>query len=539
MKIPMKDLPGISSLAYDYYYAYDKVREFFSGDFRDPASYARQAEKVRSRELPREKLSDILKESNLGYGCGAPTLGNIQKLIEDKACAVVTGQQTGLFSGPLYTIFKALTAIRLAEYLSREKSGTCVPVFWLASNDHDFAEIDHINLLDKENRIKAIQYRGPSTALKSPVSQIVLSKDISDCLEQLEDLTRDSEFKPKILSELSAAYQPGRTYVEAFARWMTRLFQSYGLIFIDPEHSGLKDLGKDVFYTEIAQNSPSTQGVLETSRILTQKNYPTQVPLREGILNAFLVDGERRSIRVENNGYRIKGRPQTISKDELLQLVEQEPHTFSPNVLLRPLYQDALLPTVAYVGGTSEVAYFAQMKGVYRSFNLPMPVIFPRNSLTLIEKTVGKTLQTYSLNIEDICRDTDEKINELAKENIPPSLTKAFQNTTSHWDRDLTDIKRETQAFDPALEKTIDLASGKIRYQLNLLEGKILSASKKRNTVLLNRLQLAKNSLYPNRHLQERVFNITPFLFKYGFALIDRLYEAVDITHDDHQVINL
>ena len=535
----MKDLPGISSLAYDYYYAYDKVREFFSGDFRDLTSYARQAENVRSRYLPREKLSEILKESNLRYGCGAPTLRNIQKLVEDKACAVVTGQQTGLFSGPLYTIFKALTAIRLAEYLSREKSGTCVPVFWLASNDHDFAEIDHINLLDKENRIKAIQYRGPSTALKSPVSQVVLSQDSSDCIRQLEELTHDSEFKPEILSQLRDAYRPGQTYVEAFARWMTRLFQSYGLIFIDPEHPGLKDLGKDVFYSEIAQNSPSTQGARETSQKLDQKNYPTQVPQREGILNVFLVDGERRSIRVEDNGYRIKGKTHTYSKDELLQLVEKEPHTFSPNVLLRPLFQDTLLPTIAYVGGTSEVAYFAQMKDVYRSFNLPMPVIYPRKSLTLIEKTVDKTLQTYSLKVEDIWRDADEKINGLAKQQFPPSLTEVFQITTSHINRDLADIKREIQAFDPVLEKTVDQTVRKIRHQLSLLEAKTLQASKKRNIVLMNRLNLAKNSLYPNRHLQERVFNITPFLFKYGFALIDRLYEAVDITHDDHQVINL
>ncbi len=540
MVIPINELPKISSLVFDYFYEYDKVSEFFAGNFRDPTAYSLQAEKVRARDLPREQLAAILKELNLSYGCGAQTVGNIKKLFQDKACAVVTGQQVGLFSGPLYTIFKALTAIKLSESLSQNNPGGCfVPVFWLASDDHDFEEINHISLLNKENQIEDIQYQGYSPTLKKPVSKIVLSAEISNCIQQLNDLTRDSEFKPEILSQLGTAYQSGRSFVAAFAQWMTRLFKSYGLIFIDAMHPDLKVLGKDVFYTEIAQNSPSTECALETSRKLTQKNYDPQIQLHEGILNLFLVEDERHSIQFEDDEYFIKGRQQTFHKDELLQLLETHPHKFSPNVLLRPLYQDTLLPTVAYVGGLSEVAYFAQMKEVYERFNLPMPIIYPRKSLTLIEKNVDKALKTYSLKVEDIWRNADAKINEIAKDQFPQSLDKAFQTTASHLDEDLKDIKQETLAFEPTLEKSVDLTIGKIHHQIGLLEKKILKASKKQNAILTQRITLTKNSLYPNQRLQESVFNITPFLIKYGFRLMERLYQAVDIKHHDHQLFKL
>jgi bacillithiol biosynthesis cysteine-adding enzyme BshC len=457
MIIPINELPKISTLVFDYFYVYDEVSEFFSWNFRDPTAYSLQTAKVRSRDLPREQLAALLKELNLSYGCGARTVGNINKFIQDKACAVVTGQQVGLFSGPLYTIFKALTAIKLAESLNQNNLGCFVPVFWLASEDHDFEEINHITLLDKENQIKDIQCQGYSSSLKKPVSKIVLSAEISDCIQQLNDLTRDSEFKPEILSQLSAAYKPGRSFVDAFAHWMTRLFKSYGLIFIDAAHPDLKVLGRDVFYTEIAENSPSTQCALKTSQKLTQKNYSPQIQLHEGILNLFLAEDERHSIQFGDDGYFIKGRQQTFHKDELLRLLEKQPHTFSPNVLLRPLYQDTLLPTVAYVGGLSEVAYFAQMKEVYERFGLPMPIIYPRKSLTLIEKNVDKALKTYSLKVQDIWRNADAKINEIAKDKFPHSLDKAFQATASHLDKDLKNIKQETLAFEPTLEKSVDL----------------------------------------------------------------------------------
>jgi bacillithiol biosynthesis cysteine-adding enzyme BshC len=539
MIIPIENLPKISSLAYDYIYDYDKVREFFAGDFRDEKAYTLQAEKVQSRNYKRKELAAILEESNTSYGCGTKTVGNIKQILEDKTCTVVTGQQVGLFSGPLYTIYKALTAIRLAESLGEMGLGNFVPVFWMASDDHDFEEIDHITLLNRESEIVDIKYPWHSIRPKKPVSNIMLTTEISDCIQQLNTHTHDSEFKPEILSQLGTAYQPDRSFADAFAQWMTRLFSRYGLILIDASNPDLKDLGKEIFYTEIAENSPSTQCALETSQRLSQKNYSTQIPLHEGLLNLFLVEDERNSIQFEDDDFYIKGTQQIYKREELLQLLETKPHEFSPNVLLRPLYQDTLLPTVAYVGGLSEVAYFAQTKGVYKRFDLPMPIIYPRKSLTLIEKNVDKVLQVYHLSVQDMWQDADAKINKIAREKLPESLGKTFKSTASHLDKDFAEVKREVSTFEPTLKKTVDLTFGKIHRQLSLLEKKILAASKKQNTILTQRFHLAKNGLYPNQRLQERVFNITPFLIKYSHTIIDKLYKALDLTHHDHQLLKL
>ncbi|HSA94775.1 MAG TPA: bacillithiol biosynthesis BshC, partial [Acidobacteriota bacterium] len=249
-------LVHLPRLAEDYIYDFGKVREFYDGDFRDPAAFERQTERARSRPVAREDLAAVLNEQNRSYGCGPETLGGIGELVRDKACAVVTGQQVGLFSGPLYTIYKALTAIKLAETLDRRGLGSFVPIFWLASDDHDLAEIDHIALMDKDNRLRQIRCPTLSRESKVPVSNISLPPDIGDCLEQLKALTLDTEFKAEVLGSLSEAYQPGRSYVNAFARWMTRLFKSRGLVLIDAADPRLKEMGRDVFSREIADESP-------------------------------------------------------------------------------------------------------------------------------------------------------------------------------------------------------------------------------------------------------------------------------------------
>ncbi len=528
-----------SPLANDYIYAYDKVGEFFNGDFRNLETFQHQTERVRSRDVDRESLVDVLLKQNRDYGCGSQTLKNIDRLVQNQACAVVTGQQVGLFSGPLYTIYKSLTTIKLAEHLNQNCQGSYVPIFWLASDDHDFAEIDHINLLNEDNQIEKIHYESPLSHLKIPASKLILTSEMSNCFQRLQDLTRNSEFKPKILSHLSDAYQVDRTFAEAFARWMTRLFKSYGLVFVDASHPDLKKLGKKVFTHEIIECSPSTKRVLETSDKLKQAGYHTQIQLHEGILNLFLAEQERQTIRSGDEDFFLKGLEQTYKKSELLALLDEKPEIFSPNVLLRPIYQDALLPTVAYVGGPGEIAYFAQMKGVYESFGLPMPVIYPRKTVTLIEKHVDNVLKKYDINVQDIWVGVDGIINERVKKHFPGSIDEVFRSASLHLEQDLQSIKKEIMSFDPTLEKSADLASRRMDQQMKFLEEKILRAVKKRNKTIAQQLQKAKNNLYPGNRLQERVLNIVPFLIKYDYAFLDELYQAIDMENYDHQAIKL
>ncbi len=530
-------LMHLPRLAEDYIYAFDKVQEFYNGDFRDPAAFERQAERSRLRPIVREDLAAVLTEQNRSYGCGTETLDAIGKFVGDKAGAVVTGQQVGLFSGPLYTIHKAMTAIKLADALERRGLGSMVPVFWMASDDHDLAEIDHIALMDRDNKLREIRCEVASRETKVPVSKVLLPPDISDCLERLKALTPDTEFKADILGSLSEAYQPGRSYVEAFARWMTRLFKSRGLVLVDASHPRLKEMGRDVFCREIADESPSTRQAVVASERLRQAGYEAQVPLHEGILNQFYTEGERQTIQWKDGIFAIKGQPSLESKEALLRLAGERPFLFSPNVLLRPLYQDSVLPTVAYIGGPSEIAYFGQLKGVYETFGLPMPVIYPRKSVTIVERKIDHILKKYHLSVPDLWRNAAGAIGAIAKEEIPDSVGRTLLRVRDDFERDYASLKAEILAFDAGLAPSVDLAKGRMTQQLDFMQKKVQQAARKRNDIAVQQLRKAVDSLYPYQRLQERVFNIVPYLIKYGSRFIDQLDQAIDIDAVDHQFL--
>lgn len=535
----MTRLPHVPRLVADYFQDYGKVREFFDGDFRAAAAYGRQADRVLARPVSRKVVASVLREQNTAYGCGPRTLAQIEALERGQTCAVVTGQQVGLFSGPLYTIYKALTAIKLADRLGRNGPRACVPVFWLAADDHDLAEIDHIALLDKDDRLEEVRCGMPPGRPRLPAAVLALPPEISDCLARLADLTRESEFKADVIAALSEAYRPGRGWVEAFARWMTRLFGSRGLIFVDPSHPRLKELGGEVFAREIAEGSASTPPALAASRMLSDAGYESQVQLHEGMLGLFYAEGERRSIQWDGRAFEIKDPRETRSKGDLLALAKEKPFLFSPNVLLRPIYQDTLLPTVAYVGGPGEIAYFAQMKGVYEAFGLPMPVIYPRKSLTVVERKIGRILAKYQLEAPDLWGGTDGVIRRLGESGVPEPLGRALGLAASHLEEDFEPIIRDVAAFEPTLKESARLARGKMAQQFRFLEKKIVQAAKKQNGIAVGQVRKAGDHLYPKGHLQERVFNVVPFLLKYGPSFVDRLDEAIDLDAYDHQILTI
>jgi bacillithiol synthase len=539
MAIPMNEIPHLPPLVDAYFSEFSRVGGFFNGDFRDPDAFRRQGETVRRRRLPREALAEILRHQNKSYGCGPRTLDQIDRIVRDQACAVVTGQQVGLFSGPLYTIYKALTAIQLADDLDRKGPGAHVPVFWLASDDHDAAEIDHISLVDKENKLEEIRCAVPSRGSRIPASGLMLPPEIAEAVGSLKDLTLESEFKAEIVGHLQDAYRSGRSFPEAFGLWMTRLFTSRGLIFIDGSDPRLKEIGRDVFVREIAEDSPSTRAAAATSGRLLQNGFAVQIPLHEGILNVFHVDQERRTIQAKNGAFEIKGAAPRIEKGELLALAREKPFLFSPNVLLRPLYQDALLPTIAYIGGPGEISYFAQMQGVYEAFGLPMPVIYPRKGLTIVEKKIGHILKKYGLAVTDIWRDAESLQERISRNQIPPALQERLGLALGHVAEDMDSLKTEVMALDLTLGDSVDQAKGRMGHQLSFLEKKIVQAAKKRSETAIGQVGKAILNLYPGNHLQERVFNIVPYLIKYGYPFMDTLDRAIDIEEFGHQILSM
>ncbi len=538
--IPVRQLPRFPSLVSDYYNRYEKVSAFFNGNFRDDHALKNSIREVQNRPYPRERLVEILKRQNEDYDCSEQAQENIHALKDTQTCVVVTGQQVGLFSGPLYTIYKAITAIKLAEDLSGKLDTRVVPVFWLASDDHDFREINHAYIINKNNVIEEITHGHPGLDRKVPVSEIILSPDISECIRRLADSQHDTDFKDDVLTLLLSAYKPGRSVSDAFAYWLTALFRPFGLILIDASQQKVKELGHDLFYAELSDHSPSTRQVLQASSELQKAGYHVQVELRDDqTCNVFYVEEERLSLKLENDGFIIKGLNRRISRSDLLALVRDQPHVFSPNVILRPLFQDSILPTIAYVAGPGEIAYFAQLEGVYRHFDVHMPIVYPRAMATLVEKKIRAVLEKQHLGVQDTWRGIDELIREQVDEQMPRSLNQAIARVESHIDEDFPIIEREMGEYYPDLKKTTEIIRARMHQHIADLNKKIEKALKKENEIAIQQLRKACANLFPDGRIQERVLNITPFLIKYNTEMIGELYRALDIHQFGHQVINL
>lgn len=539
MKIPMSRMPGTSQLFRDYLEDFDKVSAFYNGDFHLPETFLSRTEEVKARDLPLAKLIPLLARQNQQFGCGQQTLEKINLLLDRRACAVVTGQQTGLFGGPLFTVYKALTAIKLAERLSRKCQGCFVPIFWLASDDHDFREVNHTYVPNKNNDPARIVYAGHPADSRLPVSYVSLTQEIGTSIKELEELTHPTFFKQDIVEHLKAAYQPGASFSAAFAAWLTTLFKSFGLILIDASDPEMKRLGATIFRKEVEEDSSSSREALAASSALQEMGYHNQVQLHRNVLNLFYVEQNREAVSMQDSIFHVKNPDRSFKKDELLNLIEREPQRFSPNVLLRPLFQDMLLPTVAYVAGPAETTYYAQMKGIYKTFGLPMPVIFPRKSMTLLETNVEKILDKYDLKVFDFWGNHDTLLNEILRTRLPQSLDAQMQQARAAIETQLGELRKTVVEFEPTLNRALENTTGKLMGQLQGMEKKVLRAYKKRNDIIVNHVYKSGNSLYPNRHLQEREYNIVPFLFKHGLEMIDRLYEAMDISSFDHQIIKV
>ncbi len=340
---------------------------------------------------------------NRRWGASQATLDNIELLRESDCIAVVSGQQAGLFTGPLYTIYKALSAVKLAGCL-RQRNTKAVPVFWIAAEDHDFAEVAKAELIGRDCQLKNVEV---STALHregQPVGQVVLDDSIDAVVDQLFELLPNSEFAADMKKLVKDAWQPGRGYVDSFAAMMTSLIGRHGLIFLDPLDPELKRLAAPL-YSEAARRAPEIATALEKrSSELQSSGYHAQVLASANSFPLFLhdEDGRRHAVvRVENGKYKAKADESEYTADELASMALESPERFSPNVTLRAVVQDYLLPTIAYYGGAAEIAYFAQTAEVYRVLERPATPILPRSSLTMIERHTGRVLERYDLTLAD------------------------------------------------------------------------------------------------------------------------------------------
>ena len=492
----------------------------------------------RSAQLarPLEAVTDAIVRQQEARGAAEAAAG-ARSLREPGAVAIVSGQQPGLFGGPLFVLWKALGVLKVARLLEERRRRPAVPVFWVASDDHDFAEVRSVALLDASGQIRSLRYVPRSEPIGQPAWAITLDDTIGPLVEELARLLPASPHRDEVMARVTDAYRPGETLAGAFARLLAALLP--GLVLLDPSERALKAAVTPVFAREISEASPTSRLALEAGRALLAAGYHQQVPVRPGFLNLFLLaDGQRRALGLSNGGLEVRGSGRRLGIEEALRLLEQEPERWSPGALLRPLTQDAMLPTAAYLGGPAEIAYQAQILPAYAHFGIPRPALVPRPSVTLVEAPAARALEAEGLSLPDLEADPETVLARWARETYP-DVESAFARTREALEREMARVEEMLGTLDPTLRAAVTSARGRALHQVEGLHEKATRALKKRDQGRAERLRRTRDALWPGGAFQERGLGLVGVLARHGTDRVRELEQRIDPWARGHQVIPL
>jgi len=517
--VRQSDLPNTSRLFADVLYNPDRTAAFYDHPFRDIESLREVAAAIDFPAGQRANLVDALRVQNRDSAA-------LKRLAQPGTVAVVTGQQVGLFSGPCYTIYKILHAVRMAETLS-QNGVPAVPVFWLATEDHDFAEVNHVWVFDAGHQPHRVQMQ--RSAMDQPVGGVTLQ---NPPIDDLRAAMAGLPFADEVVAEVEAAYRTGATMGEAFAGLLRRILARFDILYLDPMLPEFRDLAAPALRRAVEAAPELTSAVLERNAALKEAGYHAQVHVEEQTSFVFLLDnGKRLALRRHGREYVHNSRRFTSE-----QLMERAA-SLSPNALLRPVIQDSMLPTVAYIGGPSEVAYLAQSAVIYRAILGRMPVAAPRTGFTVLDGRSAKLMERYQLSLPDFFRGETALRERIAARLIPPSLHAAARETVSAVDRAVARLQAEMLAFDPTLAQALERSTRKIHYQVEKIERKAGREALRRDERAACDAESLYGLLYPERSLQERVYSILPFLAKHGPELIGNVYDTIELDCPDHRLL--
>ncbi|MGE5399397.1 MAG: bacillithiol biosynthesis cysteine-adding enzyme BshC [Ignavibacteriales bacterium] len=541
MFINFSDLPGQQNLFLDYLYEFDNVKDFYKKNFRDTESFhSHFIELIQKDRKHRGILPGILKQQYAQLTPSPKTLENIELLESAKTLVIVTGQQLGLYGGPLYTFYKIMTAIKLSAYMKEKYQDLhFAPVFWLEGDDHDFEEVRSVNLIDENNEIAELCYNDnePEEVNRGSVGKIAFTENINSVNSELDKILRDNDFKAQLMEKITSFYKEGETFKGAFKKLIFDLFDEYGLIIFDPQDKEIKNILKPVFRKEIEEFSEHTKDVVKISAEL-EEIYHAQVKVNP--VNLFFSDDDGRYlIEPADDDFRLKSKRKKIPKTRLLELLDNEPERFSPNVLLRPVCQDYIFPTAFYIGGPGEISYFAQVIPLYKFFDVTQPVIYPRSSLTIVEKNVQKIIDRYNLNYSDFLNEKEALFEKVIKSLSDIEIDIEFQKCEKEINSAIDSLKEKLLTIDKTLSDSTAKTNDKIIQAMGILKEKSREAQKKRHEATIRQLNKSSNVIYPKNNLQERELSYIYFVHKYGMDILKWIFNELAINKFEHQVIEL
>src|SRR3984893_630758 len=537
--LPLAQIPHSTRLFLDFLSRAPGTQHFYPRSPYFNEWMKDEASALRYESARRERVSSILERQNKSWDAAPQTLANVERLRKG-ALAVVTGQQVGLFGGPMFSMYKALTTVKLAQEATAAGIDT-VPIFWLATSDHDLAEVNHVSLPGPEGVRRKLST--PSHGVPdAPVSAVQMGDEILPRVEETTALLGDQT----ITNLLRDSYRPGGTLGTAFARLYAHLFAEWGVILLDASDAELHGVAAPIYRAAIERAVDLDAALLERARILEAAGYHQQVKVTPSSVLLFALHaGARTPIHRSANRqgataeFVIGNEAEKVPQAEMLERIASAPDQFSPSVLLRPVVQDYLLPTLAYSGGAAETAYFAQSGTVYEMLMGRITPIVPRFSATIVEPKLQRLLKRYRVSLLDVFRGPDALRQTLAARTLPPELQAAFEAANQSLDRSLAAIRDVLEKLDPTLAEAAQNAGAKMRHQLEALHTKAGRAELRQSELIGSHAETLSEALYPDKGLQERGIAGVRFIARYGPDFLQRIYETIHTDCHDHQILEI
>jgi bacillithiol biosynthesis cysteine-adding enzyme BshC len=525
--VDIRRFPWVKKLAADYAFQFSALAPFFSGDPAAPASWAAAIANAQQHPRQRAEVSALLGKQLERRSAPAAAREAAARLADPKTVAIVTGQQAGLFGGPLFTLYKGLTAAKLAAQVSKDNGVPAAAVFWVESEDHDWDEVASVSVLDQELQRRTVTLPLPPGAGHAPIGDIPLGNEIHRVIDELASTLPQTEFTADLLADLRQAYAPGISMSDAFARVLDRTLGPLGVVVFECSDRAAKPLASGVFAHEVTHPGRTWALAAEAGHRLAAAGYHAQVEASSQHGAAlFRIDGSRTPIEAGQ-------------APALADAARTRPETFSPNVLLRPIVEDTLFPTVCYVSGPSELAYLAQLGKVYEHFGVPMPLFYPRSSATILDSASARFLDKHDLPFEALQARDESALNRLLAASLPESVDRALKEADDAIQEKMAAIVASVPAVDATLEGAAKSTLGKLQHDMATLRGKVIGAAKKRDETLRRQFFRAQAQAFPDGIPQERALGSVALLNRYGPALVQRLVQELPLDLGHHWVLTI
>jgi bacillithiol biosynthesis cysteine-adding enzyme BshC len=535
--VDVRRFPWIRPLAGDYAFNFQQVAPLYAGNPVADEAWSDAVARAQRQRRDRSGIASIVAVQQEQRGAPPQARAAGARLADPASVAVVTGQQAGAFGGPLFTLLKALTAIRLARRTERKRGVPAIAIFWVDAEDHDWDEVKSCTVLDAEFQPRTVTLAAPPGAGDAPIASLALDDRVGQTLQELEQSLQRTEFTPGVIAALADAWRPGAGMARAFARWLERLLGPLGLVVFESADPAAKPLVADVFSTELASPGRTAAQAAEAGAALAARGHAPQVVPQADSLALFSLDGGRHAIR--RQGDALVAGDRRYSSDALSAEARTRPSAFSPNVLLRPIVQDTLFPTVCYVAGPSELAYLGQLRGVYERFGVAMPLMYPRASATILDSASAKVVAKYGLSLEELQPQDESALNRLLQSQLPKDVERSLSDANEQVQRSMQRVIDAMPSIDPTLAGAAKTTLGRIEHDIRSLHTKVIHAAKRRDETLRRQFVRLQAQAFPLGHPQERTLAVIYFLNRYGPGVVDRLMEDLPLDPGWHWIITV